>query len=223
VSFWKAEQLLALATMVAARHAGITLDDVIERFSVSKRTAQRMLRALEAQFTGTSVSTDGEGRKRWHLPSGALRDLMSLSPEELAALDIAIETQKRSGLAAEADQPPASTPTTRPCSRRRGWLHGRAPASASTVRSLLPLPRPSRPVASWRSSISRAARWPRAGAGWPPTACLRDCDAICSPALKTIRPGLCISTWSKHSRGQDWTGIGAPWPHENGSGYQALA
>ena len=76
---------------------------MIERFSVSKRTAQRMLRALEAQFTDTNVSTDGEGRKRWHLPSGALRDLMSLSPEELAALDIAIETLKRSGLAIEAD------------------------------------------------------------------------------------------------------------------------
>ena len=104
MSFWKAEQLLALATLVAARHAGITLDDVIERFSVSKRTAQRMLRALEAQFTDTNVSTDGEGRKRWHLPSGALRDLMSLSPEELAALDIAIETLRRSGLALEADE-----------------------------------------------------------------------------------------------------------------------
>ena len=50
VSFWKAEQLLTLATLVAARHAGVTLDDVIERFSVSKRTAQRMMRALEAQF-----------------------------------------------------------------------------------------------------------------------------------------------------------------------------
>jgi hypothetical protein len=41
-----------------------------------------MLRALEAQFTNASI--DGEGRKRWHLPSGVLRDLMSLSPEELS-------------------------------------------------------------------------------------------------------------------------------------------
>ena len=48
MSFWKAEQLLALATLAAARHAGVTIDDVIERFSVSKRTAQRMLRTLEA-------------------------------------------------------------------------------------------------------------------------------------------------------------------------------
>lgn len=104
MSFWKAEQLLALATLVAARRSGITLDDVIERFAVSKRTAQRMLRALEAQFPDTSVSVDETGRKRWHLPSGALRDLMSLSPEELAALDIAIEALKRSGLGVEADE-----------------------------------------------------------------------------------------------------------------------
>ena len=46
MSFWKAEQLLELATFAAARHAGVSLDEVTERFSVSKRTAQRMLRAL---------------------------------------------------------------------------------------------------------------------------------------------------------------------------------
>jgi len=103
MSFKKAEQLLALATLVAARHTGVTLDDVIERFGVSKRTAQRMLGAMEAQFPDTRVTIDDEGRKRWKLPSGALRDLMTLFPEELAALDLAIETLKRSSLAVEAD------------------------------------------------------------------------------------------------------------------------
>jgi hypothetical protein len=38
-----------------------------------------------------------QGRKRWHLPSGALRGL-SLSPEELAVLDIAIETRSAPAL-----------------------------------------------------------------------------------------------------------------------------
>ena len=103
MSYWKAEQLLALATLMAARHTGVTLDDVIERFQVSKRTAQRMLRALESQFSDVTTSTDDEGRKRWYLSSGALRDLLSLSPEELAAFDIAIETLKRSSLAVEAE------------------------------------------------------------------------------------------------------------------------
>jgi predicted DNA-binding transcriptional regulator YafY len=37
------------------------------------------------------------------LPSAPLRDLMTLSAEELAALDLAVETLKRSGLAVEAD------------------------------------------------------------------------------------------------------------------------
>ncbi len=104
MSFWKAEQLLGLATLAAARHTGITIDDVIDRYSVSKRTAQRMLHALEAQFSDTVTSLDDEGRKRWRLPSAPLRDLMTMSAEELAALDIAVETLKRSGLTVEADQ-----------------------------------------------------------------------------------------------------------------------
>jgi predicted DNA-binding transcriptional regulator YafY len=68
MSFRKAEQLLALATLVAARRAGVTLDDVIERFDVSKRTGQRMLRALEAQFPDTTSTTDGEGASAGSYP-----------------------------------------------------------------------------------------------------------------------------------------------------------
>jgi len=103
MSFWKAEQLLALATLAAARHAGITIDDVAERFEVSRRTAQRMLRALETQFPDTRTARDDEGRKRWRLSAAPLRDLMTMSAEELAALDLAVETLRRSGLDAEAD------------------------------------------------------------------------------------------------------------------------
>lgn len=103
MSFLKAEQLIDLATMAAARHAGITLDDVEDRYSVSKRTAQRMLHTLEARFPDTTTRVDDMGRKRWQLPSAPLRDLMTLTPEELAALDLAVETMKRSGLGEEAD------------------------------------------------------------------------------------------------------------------------
>lgn len=103
MSFLKAEQLIDLATMAAARHSGVTLDDVEERFSISKRTAQRMLRALETQFPDTRTGVDETGRKRWRLPSAPLRDLMTLSPEELAALDLAVEALNRNGLALEAE------------------------------------------------------------------------------------------------------------------------
>ena len=103
MSFWKAEQLIALATMVAARHTGVTIDDVIERFSVSKRTAQRMLHMLEDQFPDTTTATDELGRKRWLLTSAPLRDLMTPRAEELASLDLAVETLKRNGLSVEAE------------------------------------------------------------------------------------------------------------------------
>jgi predicted DNA-binding transcriptional regulator YafY len=95
---------MELATMVAARHRGVTLDDVSERFECSKRTAQRMLRTLENQFPDTATTSDDDGRRRWLLPSGALRELLTLKPEELAALDIAIEAVRRSGLQVEAEE-----------------------------------------------------------------------------------------------------------------------
>jgi predicted DNA-binding transcriptional regulator YafY len=90
MSFSKADQLLALAQMVAASRVGILLDDVEQRFSVSHRTAQRMMRALELQFPDVETRTDAEGRKRWRLQGGHLRELMTLEAEELAALDLAI-------------------------------------------------------------------------------------------------------------------------------------
>lgn len=42
-------------------------------------------------------------RKRWLLPSADLGDLLTLAPEELAPLDLAGATPRRSGLVAEAD------------------------------------------------------------------------------------------------------------------------
>ena len=103
MSFWKAEQLMSLATYMAARHSGITLNDVSERYRVSRRTAQRMLHRLETQFPDTMTGMDEDGHKRWSLRSGALRDLLTLTPEELAALDLAVETLRRSGLGVEGD------------------------------------------------------------------------------------------------------------------------
>ena len=58
MAFLKAELLISLATMVAARHSGVTIDDVIERFGIAKRTAQRMLHTLEDQFPDTVTAVD---------------------------------------------------------------------------------------------------------------------------------------------------------------------
>ena len=86
MSFEKAQQLLELATFVAARRMGVTLDDVGDRFGISRRTAQRIMHALEAQFPDTKSGFDEEGHKRWRLQTGALRDLLTLTLKELDEL-----------------------------------------------------------------------------------------------------------------------------------------
>ncbi|WP_338828330.1 helix-turn-helix transcriptional regulator [Bradyrhizobium sp. 27S5] len=104
MSFEKAQQLLDLATFVAGRRMGVTLDDVAERLGISRRTAQRIMHALEAQFPDTKSGFDEDGHKRWRLQTGALRDLLTLASDELAALDLAIETLERNALDIEASE-----------------------------------------------------------------------------------------------------------------------
>ena len=90
MSFAKAEQLLDLATMLRARRSGITLNDVENRFGCSRRTAQRMMRQLEARFPDVQAEMEEDGCKRWRMPTGGLKDFLSLHADELAALDFAI-------------------------------------------------------------------------------------------------------------------------------------
>ena len=104
MSFEKAQQLLELATFVASHRVGVTLDDVGERFGISRRTSQRIMHALEAQFPDTESGFDEDGHKRWWLQTGALRDLLTLTSDELAALDLAIETLERNALGVEATE-----------------------------------------------------------------------------------------------------------------------
>jgi len=102
VSIKKAEQFLDLVSLVSARRMGVTLEDVIEKFEVSLRTAQRMMHGLEDRFPETETYTDEEGHKRWRMPGGTVRDLISISADELAAIDLGIAHLKRAGSVVEA-------------------------------------------------------------------------------------------------------------------------
>jgi predicted DNA-binding transcriptional regulator YafY len=104
MSFEKAQRLIEVATFVASHRMGVTIDDVRGRYGSSKRTAQRLLHTLELQFPDAECGFDEDGRKRWKLRTGALRDLLTLSSDELAALDLSIETLKRNAQGVEAAQ-----------------------------------------------------------------------------------------------------------------------
>lgn len=92
MSFSKAQDLLRLAQMAAARRAGVSLEDIRNEFGVSHRTAQRMIDALDTTFCNVTF-TDTEDRKRyWHLNTPLSEALQPRQETALEALDMAICT-----------------------------------------------------------------------------------------------------------------------------------
>jgi predicted DNA-binding transcriptional regulator YafY len=97
MAFEKSLSLLRLAEMAAARHRGVSLLDVMEEFDVNQRTAQRMMRGLEAAFTSVVHSIDDDRRKWWKLEDATILRLQGIRDSELAALDMSIRRARREG------------------------------------------------------------------------------------------------------------------------------
>ena len=101
MSFAKAEELLRLA-MMATRRRGVSLEEIIDEFACSHRTAQRMTNALESAFPQTIASVDDSRRARWTVPARAIASLLTPTAEELAALTTAIGELEAQAMTAEA-------------------------------------------------------------------------------------------------------------------------
>ena len=91
--------IVRLAILLQGSHRGVTLDEIGERFSVSRRTAERMRDAVEAAF-GPLLEVDaaGDGYRHWRLQSTPLHRLAQVSVEELGELDAATASLDRAGL-----------------------------------------------------------------------------------------------------------------------------
>lgn len=103
MSFQKAADLLRLAEMATARYQGVSLGEIEETFSVDRRTAQRMTKALEEMFPHCITRTDDDRRKFWKLRADDARLMLAqgIRDSELAALELAIRRAEREGLATE--------------------------------------------------------------------------------------------------------------------------
>ena len=93
-------EILRLAIDLQGRPGGLTIAEIQEEFSVSRRTAERMREAVEVAFGPLeAVDTDGGDRRiRWRLQSRALHPLIQVSPEELAELETTAGSLHRAGL-----------------------------------------------------------------------------------------------------------------------------
>ncbi len=103
MSFGKAVDLLRLAMMATARQ-GVCLNDVEAEFGGVRRTAQRMIAALQEAFPATEHRIGDDGRHYWHLPSRAVAQLLTPTADELVGLRAAITELDRVDMHGEATQ-----------------------------------------------------------------------------------------------------------------------
>lgn len=99
----RVEDLLKLAVMMQGSAEGVSLNDIAQDFTVSRRTAERMRDAVLRAFPQADEAPDaGDGYKRWRVPAGTLNKLVSVSAEELAELRLAAARLAEDGLAERA-------------------------------------------------------------------------------------------------------------------------
>jgi predicted DNA-binding transcriptional regulator YafY len=93
----RVHDILRLVLDMQASAEGLTLEDVMGRFEVDRRTATRMRDAAVALFPDACATVGPDRRKRWRIPNGAARALVRFEADELAALEHATKRVERDG------------------------------------------------------------------------------------------------------------------------------
>ena len=104
MSYEKTEQLLDLAIWMQSSREGVSLKDIMNRFSVSKRTADRMRDLILLRFPQAVEANSDTREKRWYIPQGTLRDIIQFNANELSCLNIAKEALQKSHLHEKANE-----------------------------------------------------------------------------------------------------------------------
>ena len=96
------KDIIDLAVRLQGSRAGVTLEDIQQDLSVSRRTAERMRDAVEWAFGPLETAPAADNKLHWRLRSGALRHLVQITPEELSALGTAAAALEQTGLQEQA-------------------------------------------------------------------------------------------------------------------------
>ena len=96
------KDIIDLAVRLQGSRAGVTLEDIQQDLSVSRRTAERMRDAVEWAFGPLETAPADDNKLHWRLRSGALRHLLRITAEELTALGTAAAALEQTGLREQA-------------------------------------------------------------------------------------------------------------------------
>ena len=102
-NYEKMYDLFDLAFVMQESSIGLSLEDIQQKYNVSRRTAERMRNALLNYFPQMEEVETGERTKRWRITQRSLNSFISFSAEELAVFKTAIDKLKQSNLKDKAD------------------------------------------------------------------------------------------------------------------------
>lgn len=102
-NYEKMYDLFDLAFAMQESSEGLSLDDIQQKYKVSRRTAERMRDALLNYFPQMEEVETGERTKRWRITQRSLNSFISFFAEELAVFKTAIESLKQRNLQEKAD------------------------------------------------------------------------------------------------------------------------
>lgn len=98
MAYDKTYDLLDLAIWMQSTREGVSLNDIMQKFAVSRRTAERMRDMILNKFPQTETVFAENNTKRWYIPLGTLKDFIQFSAEELSALNTAKNVLKEKQL-----------------------------------------------------------------------------------------------------------------------------
>lgn len=87
----KTYDLLDLATWMQSTREGVSLNEIADKYKVSRRTAERMRDMIITKFPQAEEIVGENNQKRWYIPQGTLKDFINFSAEELSVLETAKE------------------------------------------------------------------------------------------------------------------------------------
>ncbi|MXY90615.1 MAG: HTH domain-containing protein, partial [Gammaproteobacteria bacterium] len=79
IRYERVKDVLDLAIRLQAARGGMTIDEIQEELSVSRRTAERMRNTVEWAFAGLETVPAGDNKLHWRLESNALRRLVPIT------------------------------------------------------------------------------------------------------------------------------------------------
>lgn len=92
--YQKTDDLLDLVTRLQANEEGLSIQDIMNIYHVSKRTAIRMKDLVKAKFPQLKEVSGAHNLKHWYLPSGSLNQYVSFSLDEIVSLQNVIKLMK---------------------------------------------------------------------------------------------------------------------------------